>query len=236
MERISERHDELKQLSLVDPIEYAEFLNTPSDEVALEDISSPEVQHIIDEMLAMASGKHQEGGAQMVGLAAPQVGEHKRIVVIDTNADGVERKDEQKMMVLINPRIVAASETLEDGREGCWSCDNYCANVPRPEWVDIEAYDREGNLVQTRLEGFTGRIAQHEIDHLDGVRCIDRVPEDEPWRLHYVDKDDLEQFKRYRKEWRTWKNHFSLEDWLKFRRGERPEQREPVSTRKETQQ
>lgn len=123
------------------------------------------------------------------------------------------------MRVLINPRIVQASEEMVDGREGCWSCDDFCANVPRAAWIEIEAYDEHGEMFHERLEGFTARIAQHEIDHLDGVRCIDRVPEDEPERLHLVHKDNPAEFERYRKEWATWDKHFPREEWERFREG-----------------
>ena len=106
-----------------------------------------------------------------------------------------------------------------DGREGCWSCGDFCANVPRAETVKITAFDREGNLIEQVYEGFTARIIQHEIDHLDGIRCIDRVPQDETWRLHLVDKSNLDEFNNYRANWRTWSKTFPLSDWKRFRDG-----------------
>lgn len=206
------------KLALINPIEHAVFLNSVVQEVSVEPIGSPEVQYVIDEMLRIAAGKDEEGGAQMVGLAAPQVGVDKRIVIIDTAAGGTERQ-EQAMLVLINSRIVEVSDELVDGREGCWSCDDFCANVPRHSWVVVEAFDRDGEPVQMRLEGFTARIAQHEADHLDGIRCIDRVPAGEDWRLHLVRKEDPAEFERYRKEWATWQQTFPREAWEKFKQG-----------------
>ena len=210
-------NERTERLRLVDPIEQATLLNATASEVDDEDVHSAEVECIIDDMLWLAAGKDQEGGAQMVGLAAPQVGVSKRIAIIDMNATGM--REAQRMRVLINPRIIAMADDLIDGREGCWSCGDYCANVPRASWAVVEALDREGSPVTLRLEGFTARIAQHEIDHLNGVRCIDRVPADESWRLHRVDLTNKEEFNRYRTEWPHWQKTFPREDWLKFREG-----------------
>lgn len=218
MERTNGVPDRLPPRSLVDPTEHAKLLNAIADEVTVTSISSSEIQHTIDEMLRIAAGKDEEGGAQMVGLAAPQIGVDKRIVAIDVNAGGVERQ-EQCMQILINPLIIDQSAELVDGREGCWSCDDYCANVPRAAWVVLGAFDVDGSLVRQKFEGFTARIVQHELDHLEGVRCIDRVPLDQPWRLHRVHKDDPVEFERYRKEWATWQITFPREEWERFREG-----------------
>ena len=207
-----------ERYKLVNPIEYAELLNSSSEPVSLEEIGSSEVQYVIDEMMYIAAGKDKEGGAQMVGLAAPQIGILKQIAILDIAATG--QREKQEMIVLINPRIVEQStDALVDGREGCWSCGDYCANVPRLEWVIVEAFDRGGAPVRMRLDGFTARIAQHEIDHLGGVRCIDRVPLSEPERLHLVRKDDADEFNLYRANWRDWQQTFPREEWERFRGG-----------------
>lgn len=209
---------DLEHNKLVDPIECAALLNSPSEPVPLEAICSPEIQHVVDDMMFIAVGKDKEGGAQMVGLAAPQIGILKQIAILDIAATG--QREKQEMVVLINPRIVEQStDALVDGREGCWSCGDYCANVPRLEWVIIDAFDREGDPVHMRVDGFTARIAQHEIDHLGGVRCIDRVPLSEPERLHLVNKDNIDEFNLYRANWRDWKQTFPREEWERFRDG-----------------
>ncbi len=211
------RLHEPESLHLVDPVESAELLNAVAKEVSAEEISLLETQHVIDEMFRIAAGKDGEGGAQMVGLAAPQIGVSKRIAIVDINATGM--REEQQMRALINPRIIEMADDAVDGREGCWSCGSYCANVPRAGRIVVEALDRDGKPISLELEGFTARIVQHEIDHLDGIRCIDRVPEDEPWRLHRVDLADTEEFNRYRVEWATWKNTFPRSEWENFRAG-----------------
>ena len=133
-------NEQMPRLRLVDPITYEEILNSATETVSEMELHTAEIRHVIDEMLRIAAGKDEEGGAQMVGLAAPQLGVGKRIAIVDVNAGGTERQ-EQSMVTLINPRITAHSETLVDGREGCWSCDDFCANVPRYEWVEIEALE-----------------------------------------------------------------------------------------------
>lgn len=206
-----------ERLHLVDPINSAELLNAVAAEVPTGDIGGSDTNRIIDDMLWLAAGKDAEGGAQMVGLAAPQVGESQRIVIIDMNATGM--REQQNMEVLINPVITEMADDVVDGREGCWSCGDYCANVPRASWVVVDALDRGGNTVTMRLNGFTARIIQHEIDHLNGIRCIDRVPADEPWRLHRVDKQNKDEFERYRTEWPHWQKTFPRSEWELFRLG-----------------
>ncbi len=206
------------RLDLIDPVEHAGFLNSRSAEVAEEEVSSKEIQWIIDEMLRMAAGKGKDGEdtRQMVGLAAPQVGQSKRIITIDVTATGANQ--EQHLLPIINPRISMHGEKQVDGREGCWSCANYCANVPRFDHIELEGWDRNGAPIQLTLDGFVARIAQHEVDHLDGIRCIDRVPEDQPWRLHRVLPSE---FERYRTEWSHWQATFPREEWDVFRGGKR---------------
>ncbi|MFZ1487872.1 MAG: peptide deformylase [Candidatus Saccharimonas aalborgensis] len=156
------------RLDLIDPVEHAGFLNSRSAEVAEEEVSSKEIQWIIDEMLRMAAGKGKDGEdtRQMVGLAAPQVGQSKRIITIDVTATGANQ--EQHLLPIINPRISMHGEKQVDGREGCWSCANYCANVPRFDHIELEGWDRNGAPIQLTLDGFVARIAQHEVDHIDG--------------------------------------------------------------------
>lgn len=130
--------EKFKRLGLVNPLKHADLLNAMAKEVAPEAILLPETQHVINELLRIAAGKDKKGGAQMVGLAAPQIGVKKRIIIVDMAATG--QRETQQMQVFINPTITEHSNDLVDGREGCWSCDNYCANVPRAEWVVVEGF------------------------------------------------------------------------------------------------
>ncbi|MDE0184304.1 MAG: peptide deformylase [Candidatus Poribacteria bacterium] len=105
-----------------------------------------------------------------VGLAAPQVGVLKRLIVIDLNRDDVSSKP----LVLINPETQRLDgESIED--EGCLSIPNITAEVKRANEAVVSALDLNEETVSVETEGLLARVLQHEIDHLDGVLFIDRV-------------------------------------------------------------
>jgi peptide deformylase len=103
-----------------------------------------------------------------VGLAATQLGEMLRIVVVDVSGHRKAASSNGRLL-LVNPRIVVA-EGAEVGREGCLSIPDLTANVRRATRIEVEAGDRR--IVS---EGFEARCLQHEIDHLDGLLFLDRV-------------------------------------------------------------
>ncbi len=105
-----------------------------------------------------------------VGLAAPQIGIHQRIVVID-----ISGKDEApQLIVAINPEIVhSEGESFEE--EGCLSVPRYAANVRRHAKVVVKALDLEGAEITYKAEGLLAIAFQHEIDHLDGILFIDHL-------------------------------------------------------------
>ena len=103
-----------------------------------------------------------------VGLAAPQLGELVRVVVVDVS-EHPKGGDHNGRLVLVNPRIVTA-EGAEIGREGCLSIPDLTANVRRASRIAVE---HAGSRVES--EGFEARCIQHEIDHLDGILFLDRV-------------------------------------------------------------
>lgn len=105
--------------------------------------------------------------ADGVGLAAPQVGILRQIIVIDTTKEG-------EKLVLINPEILCA-EGEQDGPEGCLSFPGKFGNVRRPAKVTIRAIDRDGNVYERTGEGLLARAFCHEIDHLKGEVFIDKV-------------------------------------------------------------
>jgi peptide deformylase len=103
-----------------------------------------------------------------VGLAATQLGEMARIVVVDVSGHR-KAKTSNGRLLLVNPRIVRA-DGAEVGREGCLSIPDLTANVRRARSIEVEAGDRT-----IHAEGFEARCLQHEIDHLDGLLFLDRV-------------------------------------------------------------
>ncbi len=106
--------------------------------------------------------------ARGVGLAATQVGILRRVVVL--HAD-----DEDEPRVLVNPTIVDRSEVTEEDTEGCLSLQGVVVPVERSVTLRVEARDADGEPVELELEGLAARVAQHEVDHLDGVLIVDRT-------------------------------------------------------------
>ena len=108
-----------------------------------------------------------------VGLAAPQVGGDLRIAVMDSSRSP-KAEDSRGLLILVNPRI-DAREGAVIRREGCLSIPDFTADVRRAVRVHLMALDREGRACEWWLEGFEAIIAQHEVDHLDGLLFLDRV-------------------------------------------------------------
>ena len=111
-----------------------------------------------------------------VGLAAPQVGVNKRIIVYDSNADNPDFEGEKTdFTALINPQIIEASGSIISADEGCLSVVDLNADVNRYEKITVTALDIDGNKIQFDAKGILAVIMQHEIDHLDGILFIDRI-------------------------------------------------------------
>ena len=132
-----------------------------SDVEAFDDDLKRLVQDMFETMY------HAEG----IGLAAPQIGLSKRVIVID-----LRREDEpDARLALVNPTIVWESREKDKAPEGCLSIPGLEEVVPRPEAVEIEGFDPEGRPISVEADDLFARALQHEIDHLDGVLFIDRV-------------------------------------------------------------
>lgn len=184
------------ELKLVSP--NTEVLNEVAKEILPEAIRHKGTQELIEAMLKVANGGQGDKKRRtMVGLSAPQVGISKRVIVVDTASTGMG--EPPVLRAYVNPVIIFKSEQTEQGREGCFSTGNVCGNVDRSSEVTVEAYDGKGNQVTETWTGFTARIFQHEIDHLDGVRFPDRITDDS--KLHWVEPD---KFGEYRTEWANW--------------------------------
>jgi peptide deformylase len=114
------------------------------------------IRRLVDDMLQTMYD------ADGVGLAATQVDVHERVVVIDTS----ETRDRPR--VLINPELLAKSDEMALGEEGCLSVPQTYDKVPRHARVSVRAQDREGTLVEFEAEGLEAVCVQHEMDHLVG--------------------------------------------------------------------
>ncbi len=128
---------------------------------------------LIDEMMRIMRK------ANGVGLAAPQVGVLQRVIVV--HPEGM------RPTAMINPKIVKV-EGEQVGQEGCLSIPGLYGDVKRAMLVEVEAQDRRGRVFTYELQGMPARIAQHEIDHLDGVLFIDKVIAE---TLHWMNPDSV---------------------------------------------
>ncbi len=116
--------------------------------------------------------------AEGVGLAAPQVGILRRVVVIDVG-------DERGLIELVNPEIIA-SEGEQGDSEGCLSVPGRRGYVVRPSKVTVRAQDRKGKPFEITGEGLLARALCHELDHLDGIMYVDKMDHE------IFDSDDKE--------------------------------------------
>jgi peptide deformylase len=139
----------------------SEVLRRRADEI--DEPVTPELERLIDDMFETMYD------ARGIGLAAPQVGVSRRLIVVDVNEPDV------KPFALINPRLVESSAELDKGEEGCLSIPGVTGVVERPMSVVVEGLDRAGQPVRIEATAMLARCLQHEIDHLDGVLFFDRM-------------------------------------------------------------
>ena len=118
------------------------------------------IQRLIDDMIETMVA------APGAGLAAPQVGVPLRVVTIDV---------EEEITVLVNPEIMEMEGEWEP-EEGCLSIPGYVANVKRAERVVVKARNRRGKPIKIKADGLLAHAIQHEVDHLEGILFIDRLP------------------------------------------------------------
>ena len=128
-----------------------------------------EVENFDDDLASLVERmRHLLREANGIGLAATQVGVLRRVFLFLP-------EPEQDAVALVNPRIVESSDERVSDDEGCLSLQGVVLPVDRHERVTVEASDSEGNEVRLELEGLPARVAQHELDHLDGVLILDRT-------------------------------------------------------------
>jgi peptide deformylase len=125
---------------------------------------------------AMRKCLRTEKGA---GLAAPQLGVSRRLIVVEYAPDGAPRKSYD----LVNPRIARRSREMTTANEACLSIPGVSADVSRHETVEVQGSDLDWRRVHVSAHGLLARAFQHEIDHLDGILFIDRLPTAERMRI-----------------------------------------------------
>ncbi len=137
-------------------------LNQISKKVDIIDVS---ITSTLDQMLECM---YQNNG---IGLAAPQVGVLKRLVVIDCS----DNKDKKKPLKLINPEIIKLSKNVSEFEEGCLSLPSQYAKVSRPSEITLKYKNIEGLTCEREFIGLEATCIQHEIDHLDGKLFVDHI-------------------------------------------------------------
>ena len=106
-----------------------------------------------------------------LGLAAPQVGVEKRLLVVDVSRD----PDARDPKCLINPELLSASEELYTYEEGCLSLPEHYAEVERPAKIKVRFLGRDGEPEELEAENVLATVIQHEMDHLDGILFVDHL-------------------------------------------------------------
>ena len=153
-------------------------------EISPAQMQSPQMQRLIDDMIETMID--YEG----IGLAAPQVFEPLRLIVLGDPAADPQDEVAIPLTVLFNPQFTAQSSECLDAWEGCLSIPQLRGVVPRATTVAVQGYDRKGQAMEMEAEGLFARVLQHEIDHLDGVLFLDRM--DDLQTLTF-----LEEYQRY---------------------------------------
>jgi peptide deformylase len=128
----------------------------------------PELQTLADDMVETL---HQAPG---VGLAAPQIDESIRLIVVEYG-DEEDENVPPKLFILANPEITRASQDTLVGTEGCLSIPGIVGDVERYAAVTVKGLNRHGRPMTVKAKGWLARIFQHEIDHLDGILFVDRA-------------------------------------------------------------
>ncbi|MGJ3240761.1 MAG: peptide deformylase [Anaerolineae bacterium] len=146
-------------------------------------------QQLIDDMIETLLE------AQGVGLAAPQIEQSMRLIIVrlpDTTEEDREEYGELagKTFVVANPKIIKNSREMVAGVEGCLSMPGLLGEVDRHEMVVVTGKDRHGKDFRIKAKGWLARVFQHEIDHLDGVLFIDRT--DKVWQPSEEDLVEVE--------------------------------------------
>jgi peptide deformylase len=136
-------------------------LHKVAKKVSALELKMPLTQQLIDDMIETM---HRAPG---IGLAAPQVGIGKRIIVVHVG-------EEDGLHAVVNP-VLSEFEGLVTAAEGCLSIPGIIGDVERAQTCTVKGLDRHGHSIELRVEGLVARCFQHEVDHLDGILILDKA-------------------------------------------------------------
>lgn len=147
---------------------------------------TPEIKQIINNMTEVAlewedSRPHEISAA----IAAPQINHLQRIIIVRSD---LEDKSVRDFTALINPEIIKYEGEITKDFEGCLSVPGVYGKVPRYSKIRVKALDIDGHEVRFKVDGFLGRVIQHEIDHINGIVFIDHIKDDKD-AFYKLDED-----------------------------------------------
>ena len=148
----------------------APILEKQCDEVNIKNIN----KDIIDIIEDLKSTLEFETG---LGIAAPQIGVNKRIIVVGAKKENIKYNDAEEIPItaMINPNWKKLSEDTDLQYEGCMSVPSIRGKVERYRNIELTYYNENGEKIVKQLNGFFARLVQHECDHLDGIVFLDKV-------------------------------------------------------------
>jgi peptide deformylase len=161
------------------------FLRLANAEITQAELDDGSIHKIAKEMFLVMYA------AEGVGLAAPQVGVNKRLMVYNQSGDKTKWLDE---VIMVNPYITEFSEAKDIDTEGCLSFPDMTGQVERSKWIKVKAMNLRGKPIKKKYTGWEARIFQHEYDHLDGVVYIDHLSEEGRAEVKPVVDDLIQEF------------------------------------------
>lgn len=167
-------------------------MGNPRLRVTAAEVVDPTAPEIRELLAQMRISMEAAGG---VGLAAPQIGVSKQVVIFSVPGARLEQEgdgpsDGIPETVLINPKITPIEEEQRLGWEGCLSVPGMRGLVPRYQKIRYEGVDQFGEKIDVEASGFHARVVQHEVDHLDGILCPERMTD----LRHLVYESEMEDF------------------------------------------
>jgi len=161
---------------------HEKFLRTPSEPVKKVNRQTKDLcQDIIDTIADNAA----------IGLAAPQIGVHKRIFGVRLNYKEDQPEEEMSTpIIMINPEFIEQSDDAERGYDGCLSIPGMMGYTDRKLKLRVRYLDEMGQRIEREFEGFDARAIQHEMDHLDGILYLDRLRSLDDLYVYVYDEED----------------------------------------------
>lgn len=151
------------------------------------------IRSVDDDLRRLAADMHETmNDAPGVGLAGPQIGVMRRIIVVFVPGEYIGEDEDDIRTTLINPEIVKG-HGRDVATEGCLSIPGWVGDVPRYEAITVKAMNLDNKEIRIKATGYYARVIQHEVDHLDGILFVDRVEDRSTLREVREDEgDDLE--------------------------------------------